>query len=135
MSYVTPRKLCRASGCDELAVPGAAHCAEHAAAIKAKQDERRASAKLGKAAQDGAAFYASARWRRERARYLDLHPCCADCAELGAVVAAAEVDHIIPHRGDARLMWDRSNWQALCRPCHSRKTAREVWHRPPPGVV
>ena len=32
------------------------------------------------------------------------------------------VDHIIPHRGDPELFWDRSNWQALCKNCHDRKT-------------
>ncbi|WP_338100978.1 hypothetical protein [Roseovarius nubinhibens] len=33
-----------------------------------------------------------------------------------------------PHRGDRAKFFDRTNWQALCKPCHSRKTAREVWH-------
>jgi 5-methylcytosine-specific restriction protein A len=37
------------------------------------------------------------------------------------------VDHIVPHRGDKKLFWDSSNWQALCdgqtgRGCHDRKT-------------
>jgi hypothetical protein len=25
-------------------------------------------------------------------------------------------------------IWDRTNWQRLCHRCHSRKTAREVFH-------
>lgn len=41
------------------------------------------------------------------------------------VRAATEVDHIIPHRGDQQLFWDTNNWQGLCKPCHSRKTAQE----------
>ena len=32
------------------------------------------------------------------------------------------VDHIVPHRGDARLFWDEDNWQPLCKSCHDRKT-------------
>ena len=44
----------------------------------------------------------------------------------GRFTAEAVVDHIIPHRGDPHLMWDESNWQALCKPCptarHGRKT-------------
>jgi 5-methylcytosine-specific restriction endonuclease McrA len=28
------------------------------------------------------------------------------------------VDHVIPHRGDTRLFWDRSNWQPLCPDHH-----------------
>ena len=86
------------------------------------------SGKQGIAARAGAAFYKSRRWREARVAWLDLHPLCADCLSLGLVVSAREVDHIRPHRGDARLMWDRGNWQSLCTPCHSRKTAREVWH-------
>lgn len=121
------RKLCCAPGCDDLALAGQAHCAVHAAEAEARARARKARAKAGAAAQAGAAFYATGRWRHARLRFLAAHPLCADCADLGLVVAAAEVDHIVPHRGDARLMWDRANWQALCKPCHSRKTAREVF--------
>lgn len=35
------------------------------------------------------------------------------------------MDHIIPHRGDQKLFWDKTNWQAMSGPCHSRKTASE----------
>ena len=38
---------------------------------------------------------------------------------------ANEVDHIIPHQASYHLMWDRENWQALCKSCHSKKTASE----------
>lgn len=34
-------------------------------------------------------------------------------------------DHIIPHRGDKRLFWDRSNWQPMCDRCHNIKRATE----------
>lgn len=120
-------KLCCAPGCDEIALPGASRCDEHAAEAEARIQDRRAKAKLGEKAKVGAAFYASARWVRERKVFLRKHPFCADCAELGADVLATEVDHVQRHCGDAALMWDRSNWQALCKRCHSRKTAREVF--------
>jgi 5-methylcytosine-specific restriction protein A len=35
------------------------------------------------------------------------------------------VDHIVPHRGDERLAFDRDNLQGLCKSCHDRKTATE----------
>ena len=35
------------------------------------------------------------------------------------------VDHIIPHRGDQKLFWDRSNWQPLCEHHHNVKTMTE----------
>lgn len=111
-------------------MPGSPHCDEHAAEAKARADARRAKAKLGAAAQAGAAFYSTPRWRTESKAFLRRHPFCVECASLGLDVLAQEVDHKVPHRGDARLMWDRSNWQSLCKPCHSRKTAREVFgHR------
>ena len=50
------------------------------------------------------------------------HPLCAKCRENGKLTPATVVDHIIPHRGDPVLFWDRSNWQPLCKDCHDRKT-------------
>ena len=38
---------------------------------------------------------------------------------------ATVVDYIVPHRGDQKLFWDKSNWQPLCKACHDRKTWRE----------
>lgn len=124
-------KLCCAPGCDDLAPAGEAMCLEHLAERAQRTAARRAKAKRPDVARAGAAFYATARWQRQRLQHLKRFPLCRDCGELGVVVAASEVDHITPHRGDAKLMWDRSNWQSLCRSCHSRKTAREVWH----GVI
>ena len=42
---------------------------------------------------------------------------------MGERVQAQVVDHIVPHRGDKELFWDKNNWQALCFSCHSSKTA------------
>ena len=33
--------------------------------------------------------------------------------------AASIVDHIVAHRGDQSLFWDKANWQPLCVHCHS----------------
>ena len=57
-----------------------------------------------------------ARWQRERAQYLRLHPLCVICRPRA--VPARVVDHKVPHKGDERLFWDRSNWQALCKLHH-----------------
>ena len=43
----------------------------------------------------------------------------------GKYVKATVVDHVVPHRGDEQLFWDRSNWRALCKRCHDQKTRRE----------
>lgn len=59
------------------------------------------------------------KWERERAEYLKTHPRCVMCGAPSRVV-----DHVTPHRGDRRLFWQRSNWQALCTPCHSSRKQR-----------
>jgi 5-methylcytosine-specific restriction protein A len=68
-------------------------------------------------------------WRRESKVFLARNPLCKHCDELGLVTAATEVDHIIPHRGNAKLFRDRKNWQALCASCHGRKTASETLNK------
>ena len=65
------------------------------------------------------------KWRKLRAAYLRRHPLCVKCLAEGRYVQATVVDHIVPHRGDPQRMWDVSNWQALCKPCHDRKTGTE----------
>jgi 5-methylcytosine-specific restriction protein A len=63
-------------------------------------------------------------WRAARKRYLTVHPLCAECERVGRFTVATVVDHVIPHKGHPDLFWNESNWQALCKPCHDRKTAR-----------
>ncbi len=53
-------------------------------------------------------------------------PVMSECDQLERTTPSTEVDHVIPHRGDQALFWDEhNNWQAICRRCHSRKTAAE----------
>ncbi|MFC3866200.1 HNH endonuclease [Alcaligenes aquatilis] len=48
------------------------------------------------------------------------------CAERGVPVPLASVvDHVVAHRGNQVLFWDRSNWQGLCSTHHSRDKQRE----------
>ena len=63
-----------------------------------------------------------ARWRKARRAFLSRNPLCAKCYAEGYLVPATVVDHIQPHRGDVNKFWDASNWQALCKRCHDRKT-------------
>ena len=69
--------------------------------------------------------YNRVQWKRLRQTELSKNPLCLSCSKYGAVVAAEDVDHIIPHRGDSLLFSSLSNLQALCHSCHSRKTNRE----------
>lgn len=61
-------------------------------------------------------------WQKARKAYLQKHPLCVECMRYDRTTPATVVDHIIPHKGDKKLFWDRNNWQALCKPCHDNKT-------------
>lgn len=65
------------------------------------------------------------RWREARKQFLMRNPCCKMCASVGKTVAANVVDHIVPHKGDETLFWDRSNWQPLCTHHHNSHKAIE----------
>jgi 5-methylcytosine-specific restriction enzyme A len=61
-------------------------------------------------------------WQQARERFLMCHPFC-ECEQCyGKAVRAEVVDHKVPHRGNYDLFWDESNWQALAKRCHDRKT-------------
>ena len=66
----------------------------------------------------------TSRWVKVSAMFRRRNPLCAMCAELGLITPSAVTDHIVPHRGDQRLFWDRNNWQALCMRCHSKHKQR-----------
>ena len=68
--------------------------------------------------------YGSA-WQKASKAFLQAHPWCEECKQQGKYVNATVVDHVVPHRGDQKLFWDQSNWRALCKKCHDRKTGRE----------
>lgn len=87
-----------------------------------KTQERARQARTGTPAQRGY----DARWRRFRLHFLAHNPMCQ---APGCPYPANEVDHVIPHRGDQVLFWDETNMQALCKACHSAKTAREITQR------
>lgn len=105
-----PPRLC---GCGKV-VPAGLRCdcrKQSDRERKARHDEKRPTAR--ERGYNG-------KWQKERAAYLAVHPTCVMCGQPSKVV-----DHITPHRGDLKLFWRRSNWQALCTPCHSGKKQRE----------
>ena len=61
-------------------------------------------------------------WAALRLSHLARHPLCVHCLPAGLTVEATEVDHITPHAGDRKKLFDPKNLQSLCKPCHSRKT-------------
>ena len=104
-------RVCNKAGCTNLT--SESYCELHRR--ERKPDNRLSAYRRG---------YNSA-WQRASKAYLIKHPFCAECLKHGIHTKAAVVDHIIPHKGDNTLFWDKNNWQALCKPCHDRKTAAE----------
>lgn len=108
-----PLKPCKHQGCPNLT--DELYCEEHK---KFHTVDRPSAAKRGY----------NSKWRRLSKQFLRKNPLCVKCMTCGKYVPATVVDHIIPHRGNPFLMWDESNWQALCKPCHDKKTLTEDLH-------
>lgn len=79
-------------------------------------------------------FYWTASWRRKRENFLRSNPLCKHCEAQGKITPAREVDHIKPinpinaydvQDGKFGQPLEESNLQALCTPCHLRKTGKE----------
>lgn len=60
-------------------------------------------------------------WQKARALFLQQpdNALCVMCKKDGRVTEATVVDHIVPHRGNETLFWDRRNWQSLCLTHHN----------------
>ena len=63
-------------------------------------------------------------WREFRLAVLADRPLCQDCEQHGRVTAAEEVHHVVKVRDDITRRLDRENVLALCKSCHSARTAR-----------
>lgn len=112
---LSAKHICRHPSCGKL-IDDAGYCPSHV-----RVEQKRADAQRGSSSERGYNY----RWQKARQTFLRANPLCRHCTKLGMVRAATEVDHVIPHRGDQELFWNTDNWQGLCKPCHSRKTARE----------
>lgn len=112
-----PLRPCQHPMCPRLTQDG--WCDEH----RPKRDHSRYDSKRRSAAKRGYGY----KWRLAREAFLRQHPICEcdECKRLGRILPAEVVDHIIPHRGDPALFWDTSNWRAMSKRCHDRKTALE----------
>jgi 5-methylcytosine-specific restriction protein A len=112
MSPFASKHPCSYPGC--TALTGAARCDRHR-----KQDRKEHEKRRGHAAARGYGH----NWRIASKAFLAHNPLCIECLKQRRLVAATVIDHIIPHKGNSALFWNQDNWQALCKRCHSRKTA------------
>lgn len=51
--------------------------------------------------------------------------CCRICGVMHTDTSQLEADHIIPHKGDAKLFWDKGNLWCVCSSCH-RTTCQQI---------
>lgn len=106
-----PLSVCVEPGCPGFAA-ARGRCEQHAS-------QRAAEAK---ARTKGVKYYNTKRWKSLRRFVLrrDRYT-CQECRRFGN-----EVDHIVPIVQGGEI-WSEDNLQVLCKSCHSRKTAKEVW--------
>lgn len=119
--------ICAYPGCRRPVPVGERYCSSHRALGEAREAKRKAESDARRTKYQGtsASRGYGYKWRKLRERILKAQPLCVECKRKGITRLATDVDHIIPHKGDQRLMWNESNLQPLCHECHSRKTARE----------
>jgi 5-methylcytosine-specific restriction protein A len=118
------RRICRASACLTLVDPPRSYCSKHQGYedAKLKRESERATQRWADhhARVDYSWIWRDARWRKIRAAQLRDQPTCQKCGAPGTTV-----DHVIPHRGEEALAFDRGNVQTLCGSCHARKTRED----------
>ncbi|MGY3527708.1 HNH endonuclease [Bradyrhizobium sp. USDA 4452] len=52
---------------------------------------------------------------RASALFKQQHPLCLGCEAIDRVSATDVTDHVVPHKGDRTVFWDRDRWQPACR--------------------
>ncbi|MEG0133395.1 MAG: HNH endonuclease signature motif containing protein [Clostridium sp.] len=109
-------KLCRCGKHIELGDVRCSEC-EDKVKQKYKETDRRRGSSYARGYTD--------KWRAYRLKFLRINPICVRCLAEGRYVPGTIVDHIVPHKGDMKLFWDKNNHQALCKMHHDAKTAKE----------
>ena len=108
---VSPPSLCLVSGCGELVEAG--RCPKH---TKERNKEKQAKYK----GRDTKAY--DAKWAKASKEYLLESPYCVSPKHAGQGVPATVVDHIDGKGPSGERGYDKTNFQALCKSCHSTKT-------------
>ena len=117
-------RFCRWSGCAELSQES--YCAEHMAEyIKKREAER---ARYSKTRDTSSKRGYDSKWEVVRIAYLAKRPVCEQCHDMGLVVPAVLVHHIVPIKdGGARLHSD--NLRSLCSSCHENVHRYDRWKK------
>lgn len=101
-----PWRLCNHSGCRKLTRER--YCQDHRYVPPTRKRDK---------------FLDTQAWRDLRAAFVEAHPYCQHCYPE-QLVAAEDVDHILPRRTHPELALDWNNLQSLCKTCHLDKTRK-----------
>ena len=102
-------KPCGQPGCQALTSSG--RCDAHKS-----NDTRKSSGQRGY----------TYRWDRLSQSWRKRNPLCVVCESNDKVTPVALVDHIVPTHVAPDRMFDETNLQSLCRPCHKVKTDADL---------
>ncbi len=58
-------------------------------------------------------------WDRASKDFLAANPWCLCCRAVGKSTRSSVTDHVIPHRRNLAVFWDRTKWQPACSHCHN----------------
>lgn len=116
-----PLHPCAVPHCPTLLPRGVSRCPQH----RRQQEQARGS--FRERGYTAKWDVAARRFRREfplcGMRPNGLAPVMSKCHDEHRLTPAYQTDHVVPHRGDQTLFWDRDgNWQSLCRECGARKS-------------
>ena len=80
-------------------------------------------------------LYHTQRWIKQSNLFREKNPLCVACLQYGIITDCqgkdkngrpkGATDHIVPHKGNKRLFFDKTNWQTLCLMHHNQKSAKE----------
>lgn len=109
MTILAPLKPCRKPGCNNLSRNP--FCELHTKKHQEQLKEARRSFDKERGTRTERGY--DNRWLRAAKAFRLENPLCVDCEKDGIIKLGDCVDHIIPHKGDEVLFWDRKNWQTL----------------------
>jgi 5-methylcytosine-specific restriction protein A len=108
MPFKAPHQ-CNYAGCRALTTT--TYCPAHTKTVTRYYDSQR-----GTSTERG---YDSM-WQRNSKQFLKENPLCDECYKHKRLTPATVVHHIIDHKGNDELFWNKDNWQALCKVCHDK---------------
>lgn len=114
-----PKTPCNKPGCPALT--DGRYCEAHERDDREQTKERKRQSDKNRPTFRQRGY--SHEWDKVSRMFKRNNPLCVHCLKDGRTTASREVDHIIPKVQGGTDEWD--NLQALCKPCHSVKTATE----------